>query len=517
MDNFFQYFYLIYLFLGLLKAVRFTAIFQHNWYRFDKLKDFIWYQKAIFKCTSVVNMLAAMGLLYAAFERLDWLHYAVWFALATELFTFCTRRAVRIPRPTIKVLLLMLVSLAFFALTPLFSAAIGSFALTLVLYPVFILAFYFAVIYPINSFILEIIYFLAHLKIAHMPNLTVVGVTGSYGKSSTKDFIDFLVKDDLKTLKTPKNINSEIGIAKLILTKLKKHHDVLILEMGALSRGEIRKMCKMAPPKISVLTAVDSMHLSLFGSLDKLAQAKSEILLYMRADAKAFVNLDSPASKKSLKHVYSKSPLDMRIETYGTKSKATHLVADIAMKNNKVQFRLGKKLYKSQLYGIQFAHNLTAAILVAKTLGIKVDAIKERIAKLDNNIIQTQLIKHKKGFYILNDSYNSNPTGFLTALENLNQTQSTKHKYLLNSGMYELGAKSSYYHRKVFKQAAKYCDVILLTKPNLQKYLPRNFKKFKIAQTPKEIISYLELNLKKDDILLIEGRTFQLVKQHLLK
>ncbi len=516
MENFFQYFYLTYLFVGGLKALRFTALFQKNWYRWDKIKDFLWYQKAIFQVTSIPNLISTTALLYAVFYQMEYIHYAIWFATLTELFTFFTRKS-RLPKITIKSLLLMLIALAYFVLTPLLLVTTQVFAWTLVLFPIFMLAFYYVLIFPINCVLLEVIYGLAHIKLAHTPNLTVVGITGSYGKSSTKDFIDYLLKDEFRTLKTPTNINTEIGIAKLILTKLKKHHQVLILEMGALSRGEIRKVCKMAPPHISVLTAVDSQHLSLFGSLENLAKAKSEILLYMRPDAKAFVNLDSPASKSSLKHVYSKSPLDMRIQTYGTDQKANHQISDIQMKKNKLQFRLDKKSYKSQVYGVQFAHNLTAGILVAQTLGLKHDTIKQKVSSLDNQLISTQLVEHPKGFYILNDSYNSNPSGFLIALENLNQTDNTKTKYLLSSGMFELGTKSSYYHRKVFKQAAKCCHVLILTKPHLQKYLPRNFKRFKIAQTPKEIISYLDLNLKKGDILLIEGRTFQLVKQHLLK
>jgi len=115
---------------------------------------------------------------------------------------------------------------------------------------------------------------------------------------------------------------------------------------------------------------------------------------------------------------------------------------------------------------------------------------------------------------VLDDSYNSNPVGFEIAIENALQTKDVKKKYLLTSGMYELGSKSAFYHRRVFKKAAKEFDVIVLVKPELQKYLPRTCKNYKIAETPQEIIRYLNLNLKSNDILLLEGRTFTQVKKH---
>jgi len=516
MDNLFQNFYLSYLLVGVLKSLRYISILQKNWYRFDKLKDFLIYQKGLFQITSLPNILAAAVLAYCIYALPHMLQYAVWFALVAEVITFITSKS-RKPRVTIKTMLLFVLSLGAYALFPIQMVSSEFFAYAILgfwLFTFFLNAIVFA---PISKLLSEILFVFAKIKIANSPGLTVVGITGSYGKSSTKEFIYELIKDDFKTLKTPRNINTEIGIAKLILTKLKKHHQVLVLEMGAMSKGEIKKMCQIAPPKVAILTAVDSQHLSLFGSLENLAMAKSEILLHMHPDAKAFVNLDSPGSKKALKYVFSKSPLDMRIETYGQDPKSRHLLTDVTMKSNKVRFHLDKKSYHSELYGVQFAHNLSAAILAAQAIGLKPDALKSQLAKIDNSLIETQLLKHSKGFYILNDSYNSNQVGFMAALTNLEQTDSVKNKYLLTSGMFELGAKSGYYHRKVFKQAAKTCDVIVLTKPHLKKYLPANFKKYKIAKTPKEIISYLDLNLKKDDILLIEGRTFQAVKDKFIQ
>ena len=509
----FELFISLYISVSLINSLRFIAILQNSWYRFDKLKDFLFYQKRITDVISPIQFLLYSTLIFSALSYPELTKSIFLAVLLLDAVSFFFHKFKR-PKLNIKVILLLLIALAFICLVPLFGIQTGYFVFsyTLLFPAIFIL--YKILLAPIYKLAHEILFSLARIKVALHPQLKVVAITGSYGKSSTKEFISELLEDELIILKTPKNINTEIGIAMLILRKLNKKHQVLVLEMGAHRKGEIKKMCKITPPDISVLTAVDPQHLTLFGSIEKLAQAKAEILLYMKKSAKAFVNIDSKHTKKSLNYVFSISPLDMRIQTYGTSDKSKHHIENAQLKNNNLSFRLNKNTYKTNLYGLQFANNLSAAILVANTLGLNIESIKTKVQSLDNSRITTRLIQRDRGYFVLDDSYNSNPVGFLTAIDNANQTKDIKKKYLLTSGMYELGKKSDYYHRKVFKHACKTFDVILLTKPELQKYLPRNYKKYKIVTTPKQITRYLNLNLKSNDLLLIEGRTFNEVNKY---
>ena len=509
----FQLFFSLIIFLSFLNSLRNIAVLQNCWYRMDKLKDLLFYQKKPTQILRPLQFFMYSALILSVFRFPDLTKHLFVSIFLIDLIYFLLHKFKK-PRFNVKSILLLVISLSFVALSYISGSSIEyAVAAYTLLFPAQI-ALYLLLLAPVFWVLKEIMYRLARIKVLMHPNLKVVAITGSYGKSSTKEFISELINDDFKVLKTPKNINTELGITNLILKKLKKSHNVLLLEMGALKKGEIKKMCKIASPDIAILTAVDAQHLVTFGSFEKLTQAKSEILLHMKPNAKAFVNLDSKGVSKALKYVYSISPLDMRIKTYGTKSKVNHKIEEPVLKNNKLSFRLDKKTFKSNIYGIQFANNLTAAILAAKELGMNELNIKEKIASLTNDIISTQLIQRERGFFVLDDSYNSNPVGFETAIENALQTKGVKKKYLLTSGMYELGSKSAFYHRRVFKKAAKEFDVLVLTKPELQKYLPRTCKNYKIAETPQEIIRYLNLNLKSHDILLIEGRTFSQVKKY---
>ncbi len=509
----FTLFFSLLIVLSLINSLRFIAIYQNCWYRLDKLKDLIFYQKNPNQILNSLQFFIYSALIFSVFRFPEFTQNIF---LTVFLVDFCSffLHKYKIPKLNFKSLLLILLNLTVVTGVYLFGSKISFAVLSYTLLFALQILTYSVLINPFFWIVKEVLFRLAKIKVLLHPKIKVIAITGSYGKSSTKEFIYELLKDDFKVLKTPKNVNTELGITNLIFKKLKKSHDILLLEMGALKKGEIKKMCQIAAPDIAILTAVDPQHLVTFGSFEKLTQAKSEILLHMKPNAKAFVNLDSKGVSKALKYVYSISPLDMRIQTYGVSAKSNNLIENPNLKNNNLSFRLNKKTFKTSIYGIQFANNLTAAILAAKQLELDDKVIKDKVANLNNEIITTQLLQRERGYFVLDDSYNSNPVGFEIALENAIQTKDVKKKYLLTSGMYELGSKSAFYHRRVFKKAAKQFDVIVLTKPSLQKYLPRTCKNYKIAETPQAIIRYLNLNLKSHDILLIEGRTFSQVKKY---
>jgi len=121
-------------------------------------------------------------------------------------------------------------------------------------------------------------------------NLLVIGITGSYGKTSTKEFLATILSQKFKVLKTKKHINAEIGIAKTILNELKPEHQIFIAEIGAYERGKIREVCRVLQPKIGILTGINEQHLSTFGSQESITAAKYELIKSLPEDGTAIFN-----------------------------------------------------------------------------------------------------------------------------------------------------------------------------------------------------------------------------------
>jgi UDP-N-acetylmuramoyl-tripeptide--D-alanyl-D-alanine ligase len=515
MLNLFLVFIVLFLLAIFTKTLRFLHFAQKRWFRIDRLKVFVSQESGISQISNPINIFFYGLLVVALLSAPQFNMHAALLVIFAEICSVWHKGLYR-PKFTLKVLLLIIMTLATSLLIPICFSQFPAFLAVFLLLPA-ILMFYIILLKPFEFVVFKTLYKLAEIKVKLHPNLKVVAITGSFGKSSTKEFISALVEKDFNVLKTPKNTNTEIGITKLILKNLKKSHNLLILEMGAYKKGEIQTMCQIARPHISVLTAVDVQHLALFGSKTKLAQAKAEILLNMHDTATAFVNLDSRSVATALNYVYAQSPLDMRIQTYGKAPNSQHKMSAGKLQDKHLIFNLDKNSYKTQIYGTHFANNIAAAILVAQKLGIKADIIKKRVAKLSNTLITSQLHQHSKKFLVFNDSFNSNPQGFLAAIDTIQQTPNVKHKYLLTSGMLELGSLNASEHRKVFAQACKVFDKIILTKKHLVQYLPKSYKNYKVLTQPQEIIAYFNKTLKPSDIVLLEGHTFELVCKYFQK
>jgi len=317
----------------------------------------------------------------------------------------------------------------------------------------------------------------AKQKIKEHSDLLVIGITGSYGKSSTKEFLAQILSQKFKVLKTPANFNTDIGIAKTILKDLKKEHQIFVCEMGAYKKGEIKALCEIVKPKIGLITGLNEQHQALFGSLENTISAKFELIEALPKKGLAVFN------------GYNKYCFEM-----SKKAKKMGRRVKVAKKE--------KNNLKINFAGECFLENIHMAKAVAEELGMESKKIIQLIEKIDLPA-QTMKIIKKKNLILINSTYNSNPQGVLAALDFLKTFKGQK--IFVFQPIIELGKASSRVHEEIGKKAGEVCDQIILTNENnyqdflkgakekatLKKDLPE-IKKGAILFEGKEAANYLE-------------------------
>jgi len=278
----------------------------------------------------------------------------------------------------------------------------------------------------------------AKRKIKNHPQLLTIGITGSYGKSTTKEFLAQILSQKFKVLKTPANINTDIGVAKTILKDLKSKHQIFVSEMGAYKRGEIKAICEIVKPKMGIITGINEQHLALFGDLKKTMAAKFELI-------------------KALPH--------KGLAVFNGKNNYCLTMADQADEIGKttVIVKEKKKKTPSNLAVEFFDLNVRLATVVAQKLGVDSAMINQVVKKLKPPAHTMQIFK-KNDLSLIDDTYNSNPQGVLAALDYLKNYQGKR--IFVFQPMIELGKAAARLHQKVGRKAAKICDSMILTNKN---------------------------------------------------
>lgn len=361
----------------------------------------------------------------------------------------------------------------------------------------------------------KLIYKKAENKISQMRDLNVIGISGSYGKSSTKEFLYTILSQKYYVLKTSGNINSEIGVAQTIISDLHKDHKIFIVEMGAYRKGEISLMCKIAKPKIGIVTGVNEQHLALFGTMENLLSAEGgqELadalpengLLILNGENKYCLALHRKTDKNNQIYALCKKELDADIWT-----------EDMAVHKDGISFvaviKSGEMAhFYTKVLGAQNIENLLAAILVAKHLGMSLADIAKACEKIEQNQAGMVLEEGKHGINIINSSYSANPDGVIADLEYLNTYQDKK--VLVMPCLIELGKKSAEIHERIGHKIAQVCNVaIITTKDNFAELKKgamaagMNEKDIILCNKPDDIYSIITLFCKAGDAVLLEGR-----------
>ena len=288
-------------------------------------------------------------------------------------------------------------------------------------------------------------------------NMTVIGVTGSYGKTSTKFILGRILSERFNTLVTPENYNTPMGIVITVRRDLKPQTEVFVCEMGAKRKGDIKQDCQIANPDLGIITSIGPQHLDTFGDIETVISTKFELADWVKSkNGKMYLNSDN-------QYISAKSG-DYNSVTYGT-STADCVAEEIAYSPKGLTVTLSYKNNKfkvtSHLLGQHNALNIAAAAGVALDLGLTPEEIAFAVSKIKPVEHRLQLKPYINGATLIDDAYNSNPEGCLEATRVLGCFEGMK-KIIVTPGLVELGDREYEANRRLGQEAAKHCDIIVL-------------------------------------------------------
>ncbi len=287
-------------------------------------------------------------------------------------------------------------------------------------------------------------------------NLKVIGITGSYGKTSTKYILASLLEQKYNVLYTPASFNTPLGVVRTVRENLRPETQIFISEMGAKNIGDIKEICDIVNPDLGIITSVGPQHLDTFRTVQNVSATKFELADAVKnKGGRVFLNTDNEYIKEKFQNYNSIS--------YGEKG-------DVYFKNVSysprgaefdIVYSDGEIHITTKLLGLHFVSNITAAAAVALELGVKPVDIAFAAARLKPVSHRLELKPFIGGACLLDDAYNANPVGCIEAVNVLGQFEGFR-KVIVTPGLVELGEKEYEYNYNLGATAAETCDVIIL-------------------------------------------------------
>mgnify|MGYP003756465755 CR=1 FL=1 len=318
------------------------------------------------------------------------------------------------------------------------------------------------IIKPVEDRINMYYYHKAQKKIETMENLHVIGITGSFGKTSTKFITGTILKEKYRVLNTPESYNTPMGLSTIINNELSDKHQVFIAEMGARNIGDIRELAELTKPKIGVITSIGPTHLETFKNLDNIMKTKYELIEELPTDGVAIFNYDDEHIKKLADKTFKEKIL------YGMedREKLDIFAEDVEVSERGSTFTIKDKKGNSircttKLLGKHNIYNILAGVCVALAMGLNFQEIKRGIEKIKPIPHRLNIINPGTGITIIDDAFNSNPMGAKAALEVLSQFQGGR-KIIVTPGMVELGTMEEDANREFGMNIGKVCDFVIL-------------------------------------------------------
>lgn len=351
---------------------------------------------------------------------------------------------------------------------------------------------------------LEALYKLAEYK-RSLYNIPVIAITGSVGKTSTKDIIANVVSTKYKTLKTQGNNNNNIGLPMTIL-KL-KDHEALVVEMGMNHFGEISLLTKIAKPTIAVITNIGTSHIGNLGSRENILKAKLEILEGMDKPI-LVINNDNDL----LHEWYEKNKEKIEIHTIGIENQSEISAKEIELKEESSEFTAVTKQEEIKINvpvgGTHFVYNSLCAIAIGKLLNISTENITKGISTFELTKKRMDIKKLDNGAIIINDSYNASYESMKASIEFLAK-HTGKRKIAVLGDMFELGEYTKELHEKVGKEIVKNKIDILICSGENSKYIIESVQnsstKTFYFENKEQIIEKLQKELKNGDVVLVKA------------
>ncbi|PTQ99446.1 UDP-N-acetylmuramoyl-tripeptide--D-alanyl-D-alanine ligase [Mucilaginibacter yixingensis] len=346
--------------------------------------------------------------------------------------------------------------------------------------------------------------------LSERPDLIIIGITGSYGKTSTKHFLHRMLSEKYNVLMTPGSFNTTMGVIRTIREQLQATHQVFIAEMGAKQFHDIKEICDLVHPHIGILTAVGEQHLETFKTIQNVQKTKFELIDALPSGALAVLNHDyefvanRPVSDRKTAYYSAEDPsIDYYIGNVSYSARGSEFTV----------FHKGeaKGTFQTRLVGSYNLSNILASYIVAKNLDVSDTSIAFAIKKLEPVQHRLEVKVHGNGVTVIDDAFNSNPVGSKMALEVLKGIEGTR-KIIITPGMIELGDKQEHYNMLLGEQMADSCDyVVVVAKTNSAAILKglknKNYpdEQIYMAQNFKDATGHLGTMVKAGDVLLYEN------------
>ncbi len=554
--------------LALIKIARDGLFYLWLWqikeYRTDRMRAYLRDEKnAVGK--NILYLIGISLVVIFYFSQQIFIYLALLFFAFTfyQIFIEIRNRTLKRPKFTFRILvtlftILVLHSIIAFSWIPAFAGMTGGGVVNIKVAGIILLLLFLYLITPI--LITTIILFTnpifnfqkkkiikkAEEKMRGLKKIKVIGITGSYGKTSTKEFLDVILSEKYKVIKTMGNNNTNIGVAKTVLNKVSDGYDYFICEMGAYKIGEIKEICGIAKPEIGILTGINEQHLDLFGSIENTVRAKFELIEALPENGMAIIN--SSIKQVSICHSDrsergtsersggisleqdnlnvivngiergSSAPIvardDKHINYFIKVKNIEHFslnnVSDIKVYSDCVEFIYKNQKFRANLLGRHYIENLLAAIIAAENLGMNLKEISEAVKKIKPFKFTMRELKGLKNSVFIDDSYSANPDGVMAALNYLDEAYQDYKKIIVFPGIIELGKKSKKVHRELFSRIDKVCNVAYIMSQKSIKSkvykVDKNNCKFVFEKNFDKVAGMLKNNLNEKTVVLFESR-----------
>lgn len=361
--------------------------------------------------------------------------------------------------------------------------------------------------------------------------IDLVGITGSLGKTSTKEILYELIKNSRVTEKTPENFNTSFGVASAILNSINKSTEVFIAEIGAYKKNEIAEVVKKFPPDISIITDLGTQHIGLFGGEKELVKAKSEIFTEGKADGTVITNGDNEKCRKLEKVATGKFVLvtttkkNLKLIQANKKDTTVVIFADKqSTKNEQAHYKV-TGLQKDIKISIpknndHLLSNYLLTIAAASEIGLTPKEIETSFSKIDIHFSRISIETGDNNTIIVNDSFTSNTKGFVAAVEKVQEiydeetslgdikvTGESK-RILVTKGIYELGKYKRSIYKTIVTRISESIDIVISSDPLLRQMVTEANENIEVIRARKisEFIYRIRTTAQPGDIILLEGK-----------
>lgn len=361
---------------------------------------------------------------------------------------------------------------------------------------------------------------------ARLSDLTVIGITGSYGKTSTKYFLQQILHDEPGVAATKEHRNSELAVAQDMLRTLKSDTKYYIAEMGAYRKGEIRALAKLLRPTVGCITAIGNQHVALFGSLKNIAVAKWELVASLPASGTAVLNAADPQIQKKAARLKKKAIWYMSAEQDAGKSRSIDVFLKelhLMPRGSRMTLCIGKGCRQLELALVSEAMigSCIAAVAAAYAVNIPAERIFHALPHLKPYPRTMQIVAGLNGATVIDDSYSANEAGVLSAIKHLSRFTEPK-KIVVLLPLIELGSHANAVHERIGEALAQTQAETYLTNRNSVSSLRVGAHRidptynFRVADNAGQLAKWLQLTTSPATVILLEGRIPDVVRSSVL-